>query len=310
MSCYIAIDGGTTNTRVHVVRDGEILEIVRLPYGSNPRDRDHLPAALRAAVCELKNRYKDPACVLGSGMLTSECGLAHIPHLLAPAGVRELHRGMVSLPSLTFGDMPVFLIPGVCTAGKDFLQVDMVRGEETELIGLVDTPSDDCVYILPGSHSKILRVDEEGRLLSIRSFMTGEMQAALAGHTILSGSVDIRQPADDDYLREGYEFTARQGVNEALLKVRTMDVVFHEPSAARYGFFLGAILYGEVSEIIKTPERRVVVGGQPRLKDATCRLLAMLCDKEVIEIPQERAATAVVRGMVRIYEYREEGETE
>ena len=303
--CYIAIDGGTTNTRVNFVRGGEILETVRLPYGSNPHDHAHLHGACKEAIETLRARYGEPECVLGCGMLTSEYGLAEVPHLLSPAGIREFHNGIARLRLPQVSDLPVCLIPGIRIAGDSFLEVNIMRGEETELIGLTDSLSADCVYVLPGSHSKILRVDEQGRLFSLRSFLTGEMQAALAGHTILAGSVDIHQPFDDRYLAMGYDFAAQHGINEALLKVRTMDVVFHETPAARYSFFLGAILEGEILEIIRTPEQKVVIGGQPQLKDATCRLLARLCKKEVLPLSDDRSGSASVRGMIKIYEYKD-----
>lgn len=303
-ACYIAIDGGTTNTRVNYVRDGMILETVRLSYGSNPRDCKDLHGAIRDAILELRGKYGDPLCVLGCGMLTSEFGLSEVRHLTAPAGIADLHGGIrrVCVPDVT--DLPVCLVPGIKKSDGTFVGTDMMRGEETELLGLVEKPESDCVYILPGSHSKIIHVDERGRIDSIRTFLTGEMQVALAGHTVLSGSVDIRQPILPEYLKMGYDYTSGHGLNEALLKIRIMDTQFKMPADQIYSFFLGAILEGEIGEIIKVPQNRVVVGGQKQLKEAICVLLEKLCEKEVIRLPDAASDNASVIGMIRIFEFQ------
>lgn len=128
-----------------------------------------------------------------------------------------------------------------------------MRGEETELIGLVKKPEEDCVYILPGSHSKLLHVDENGRIDTIRTFLTGEMQVALANHTVLASSVDIHQTILPEYLKMGYDYTSEHGLNEVLLKIRIMDTQFKMPADQIYSFSLGAILEGEIREIIKVP---------------------------------------------------------
>ena len=304
MSTYIAIDGGTTNTRVNYVKNGGILETVRLPYGSNPRDCKNLRGSARDAIESLCKKHGSPDCVLGCGMLTSELGLFEVKHLPAPAGIAELHNGIrcVKIPDVT--DLPVYLIPGIKKYDSSFLQTDMMRGEETELIGLVDRLERDCVYILPGSHSKILCVDEKGRIDTIRTFLTGEMQVALANHTVLASSIDIHQTPVPEFLSMGYRYALEHGLNETLLKVRVMDTQFHIPADQVYSFFLGAVLEGEVTEIIKVPQRRVVIGGQKQLKEATCILLSGLCDKEILPLPDTASGEASVIGMIRIFEYR------
>lgn len=72
-----------------------------------------------------------------------------------------------------------------------------------------------------------------------------------------------------------------------------------------YSFFLGAILEGEVTEIVKVPQHRVVIGGQKQLKEATGALLSDLCNKEIIPLPDTASGEASVIGMIRIFEYHE-----
>ena len=73
-----------------------------------------------------------------------------------------------------------------------------------------------------------------------------------------------------------------------------------------YSFFFGVILQGEVSEILKAKEPRVVIGGQNQLKYAMSILLNILCDKEIITLPDDESISASVAGMIRILEYEPE----
>ncbi len=58
---------------------------------------------------------------------------------------------------------------------------DVMRGEETEIFGIADTGA--ALVVLPGSHSKWARV-EGGRVVAFRTFVSGELFAALRDHTI------------------------------------------------------------------------------------------------------------------------------
>ncbi len=307
-ACYICVDGGTTNTRLYYVKDNKVLETVRLKYGSNPKDKGLLAHACKDAIRELLQKYETPECVIGCGMLTSEYGLYEVRHLPTPCGIAELHNGIkkVCLPEIT--SLPIYLIPGLKCSDGTYLDTDMMRGEETELLGLVDRLSGGFSYILPGSHSKIICADSGNRIYSIRTFLTGEMVAALSANTILSGLIDIKESIDAKYLFEGFRFASSFSLNEALLKVRIMSTQFRLSASACYSFFLGACLEGEVSEIIKIKEETVVIGGQAKLKEATALLLNRFSNKKVIECSDEASQYASVKGMIKIFTYNKEKE--
>jgi len=310
MKHYLAIDGGTTNTRVTLTRGEEPLDTVRVPMGARASIDGIAPlqAAIKEAIDALLSHHSVKECdvhrILAGGMITSEFGLCTLPHLPAPAGIAELHRAMqeTSLPEIS--PIPFVFLRGVKCDGDDPLDADMMRGEETELMGILEKDAPASLYVLPGSHSKLIEVDAEGRILSFSTMLTGEMIAAIAGNTILCDAVDLRVGAcDTQSLCDGYRYARDAGLNQALFKVRILKNRFGYSPEKTYSFFLGAILASEIDAIVASPLRRVVVGGKAQIKHATAKLLEVFCDKEILTVSDACADNAATRGMVRIYEY-------
>ena len=93
MATYITVDGGTTNTRLYLVREGRVLAEKKIPMGAR-NGADALKAAIKGGLCELladSGTAEDEVCaIIASGMITSEYGLCNLPHITLPAGRREL----------------------------------------------------------------------------------------------------------------------------------------------------------------------------------------------------------------------------
>ena len=295
MSQYITIDGGTTNTRLSFVENGTILQTVKLPCGArSSMNGEDLSAQIRKAIADLTALHGTPRCILAAGMITSEYGLCTVPHIPAPAGIEELHQNMHRTTLAEITPVPFCFIPGVKT------ETDMMRGEETELMGLA--PQGECTYVLPGSHSKIVQTDARGRIAEFCTCLTGEMAAALSAHTILKDAVNLSGGFCEKALLEGYETAKTLGINRALFQTRIRKTRLQQDEKSVTGFFLGCILQAEADAIVQAASGSIVIAGQKDLKHALCSLLPRLTDKKIIKIPDEAAETAAVRGMLRIYE--------
>ncbi len=61
---------------------------------------------------------------------------------------------------------------------------DVMRGEETQIVGAVDEREERVLAALPGTHSKWACV-ESGRIVDFMTFMTGEIWSVLLKHSIL-----------------------------------------------------------------------------------------------------------------------------
>lgn len=311
MRYYLAIDGGTTNTRVTLTRGDEPLDTVRVPIGARASIDDTAPlkTAIREAIDTLLCRHALSVCdvhrILASGMITSEFGLCTLPHLPAPAGMAELHGAMHETAIPEISPIPFVFLRGVKYDGDTPLDADMMRGEETELMGILEKDAPAALYVLPGSHSKLIEVDGDGRIRAFRTMMTGEMIAALAQNTILRDAVDLRVgECERESLCEGYRCAREAGINQALFRVRILKKRFSYSPEKTYSFFLGAILQAEIDAIIASPCHRVTVGGKAQIKRATVMLLETFSDKELVTVSDACADNAAARGMVRIYEYQ------
>lgn len=307
MASYICIDGGTTNTRLSLVRDGKVLDIVKYSVGAGAsiEDKDILKNTVKSGILELLNRnsleVKDIKRILASGMITSEFGLLELPHTTTPAGLEELNALKCETVLSDISEIPFVFMRGVKTACESLENADIMRGEETEIFGILNG---DGVYVLPGSHSKVITV-KNGKITDFCTLFTGEMVAALSGHTILKSSVELKDnELDKEYLLTGYNYCVEHGINEALFKTRVLKNTFKRNKSEVYSFFLGVVLCGEIGYILKENPKRVTVAGNKALKEPTVLLLKELCSAEIIAVPEEEVAVSTALGMVKIFEYK------
>ncbi len=118
--------------------------------------------------------------ILLSGMIGSRQGWQEAPYLPCPASAADL-AGAVE--RVRFDGAEVRLVPGV--SARDEAGVpEVMRGEETQIVGALGDLRGNAIACLPGTHSKWVTV-EDGRITGFTTHMTGESFAALRGHTIL-----------------------------------------------------------------------------------------------------------------------------
>lgn len=311
MKRYVTIDGGTTNTRVNLVEDGRIVAAKKLSRGAKAGidDRDGLKKELKTAISQLLSENalceEDVIRILASGMITSEFGLYELPHLNAPVGICELSESMAEVSFPEISKIPFVFIRGIKIDSEELGLFDMMRGEETEMMGLISLyGGEDCVYVLPGSHSKIIRTDNIGRITSFSTMLTGEMLMAISQNTILKDAVDLTmEDFDACYLEKGYRFANAEGLNKALFKVRILKNAFKKSASEVYGFFLGAILADEIDSILSLDAKTVVIGGNRKIKTATAALLRSVSDKEILTVSDEDVEKSTAIGAIAIFEH-------
>lgn len=309
VSIYITIDGGTTNTRVTLVKNEKITDTIKLNIGARAGidDKTLLKTELKKAICTILKEHelceKDIVCIIASGMITSEFGLCNLEHIKAPAGINELHDSMEKMQISEIAEIPFVFIRGVKMQADDFEKTDMMRGEETELMGMINPAYGNCVYILPGSHSKIIKVDETGRICDFSTMLTGEMIAALSGNTILKDAVDLSvSDINSEYLLKGYDFCKQEGINKALFKVRILKNIFKCNKTETYSFFIGIILCGEIEKITECNAETVVIGGKSQIKKAITEILKNRDNKKIISLDENAAEVSTTLGAVKIFE--------
>ncbi len=241
----IIIDGGTTNTRVFLVKDGIIAGKAARPVGvrntaidgNNTRLKEAVVSAIGEVISLAEKKFDDRLngelhidMIVALGMITSPLGLYNLPHISAPAGRSELAKASVSIGlDEIFGiqnKMEIIFIPGIRS------EFDFMRGEETQTMGLIEEERIDskALVVFLGSHTKFIKVDEQGRITGSLTTMAGEIVNALKSSTILSSSLPVNLPSNAekiemDMVHQGCNDAMRQGFTRTAFRVRLLDQI-------------------------------------------------------------------------------------
>ena len=178
----ITCDWGTSSLRAYLMAaDGQVIASRASGQGIMALGGLSFPEVL-AAIAGDWAQEQGPLPVLLSGMVGSRQGWVEAPYAPCPAGLDDLAAALAEVPAQP-GFGRIAIVPGVLK--DDEKAPDVIRGEEVEVLGaLARLGLADGLFVLPGTHSKWVRV-EAGRITSFATYMTGEVFAALRGHTIL-----------------------------------------------------------------------------------------------------------------------------
>ncbi len=198
----IAVDWGSTNFRASLLIGGRLADRVESADGIRNRDGRDYDDLLTSLVGHWR-----PARVVMSGMIGSREGWREIPYVTAPAGITELRRGIQAVESRHFPE--IALVPGLRWDDPVSGATDVMRGEETQIAGLLptlpaDTPTTLC---LPGTHSKWV-VCHEGKIARFRTFLTGEAYERLTRDSLIAGTRDTAADPDSPAFARGVALSA------------------------------------------------------------------------------------------------------
>jgi len=264
-AAWIAIDGGSTNTRVWLVQNGEVVAKASSMIGVRDSARDGSPVKLRTTVRDLVAQVRSaepqilPAFVAAAGMITSPLGLAEVPYVAAPAEAEDLARGARSAEFPDISNLPFWLFPGVrCgeLVSDEVLQTDVMRGEETLCVGLlVDQRFRPPFTLLNlGSHWKLIRVDETGRIVQSRTSLTGELIHVTQTTTILASGLPAGklEQLDHSWCARGTTEVRRSGLTRCLFGVRLLEMQGRTSPDQRMSFLLGAYVTAELEALFQS----------------------------------------------------------
>lgn len=289
MLYVITLDAGTTNTRATLWKNQEVIDKVSREVGVRNTAIDGNNSKLKNAVKEaifeiLDNNHltlNEVNKILASGMITSNVGLVEVPHLWAPVGIEDLANGMVChyIPDVV--DKEIWFVPGVKNnIRKVTLQnceaMDIMRGEEVETIGLIErlNVKGPVLVILPGSHSKFVSVDNEGKITGCLTSLSGELISVITNNTIIASSLEHSFASDFSrkMVIEGYRNGKKVGLSRTIFSVRILDQFTNLSINDKANFLLGAVLSTDLKAIKNSralevsPESNVIVAGKDILK--------------------------------------------
>lgn len=188
---WVAVDWGTSNVRAWGIDSaGDIVFSQTSDQGMGRLASTDYPGVLEGMLKDQPRPPDGPLGVLICGMAGARQGWREAPYIETPATLSQLAAGAVR-PSTGRADLLARILPGVCqkTPGRE----DVIRGEETQLLGLLSLrPDFEGTVLMPGTHSKWVRI-AGGRITEFVTAMTGELYDVLGTHSVLRHSV---QPGD------------------------------------------------------------------------------------------------------------------
>jgi 2-dehydro-3-deoxygalactonokinase len=244
-AALIGVDWGTTSFRAYRIdAEGSVIETREAPAGIlSVRDGDFAGVLEREVGAWLAAEPDLP--VIASGMITSRQGWLEVPYCPCPAGSAQIAGALMRHP-----DRPgLHFVPGLSLIGDDGVP-DVIRGEETQILGAVGDRPGRHLLVLPGTHSKwALALD--GVITWFATFMTGELFGVLRQHSILGRL--MQGEADDHAAFErglGYARTGRGGLLKRLFSARTLGLFDLLPESSIASYLSGLLIGSEIEEAL------------------------------------------------------------
>lgn len=299
-TALIGIDWGTSRRRAYRIgHQGNLLESRSDELGLSAVREREFDAALQPLISDWREGEARKPPVLMCGMIGSRNGWAEAAYCECPFGTEELAGTIMPVPSL--GGTVHIVGGGAMTDARH--RHDVMRGEETQFLGLDDAIGD-RLAVAPGTHSKWASLSG-GHIGNFRTYMTGELFALLKEHSILGWLMPKNESlaGDEGAFLEGVGDAIADGdLLHGLFNVRTSGL-FHPERAAGLASYLSGLLIGtEISGALKQhPEKSITIIAAPHLARLYRLAFASLGVLDV-RIADVDAVTA--RGLWRIWQAR------
>jgi 2-dehydro-3-deoxygalactonokinase len=291
----VGVDWGSTNLRAfRFDADGAVADVRRAESGAKTLRGVAFEGVLEGIIGDWIN---GETRIVTCGMAGGREGWVEAPYAPCPVDMHALADAVIRAPA-TFAD--VWIAPGARSVREDG-RVEVMRGEETQILGGLEAERQAALVIAPGTHSKWAWV-ENGKLMSFRTYMTGELFALLKAHSILGRTMDVAAPHDAQAFDLGvHRALEDKGLLNLIFSTRTEVLFEHLSQTAAPSYLSGVLLGAEVAEAMdRTPfalDSPIFLVGDPNLASRYAQALAIAGCPQAQTLDGERAAA---RGLWRI----------
>ena len=253
-AAVVGIDWGTTHRRASALDECGVLLREFADDDGMLRAAGRFPQSLEAALAAVAPLADKPRVLL-SGMVGSAQGWHQVPYVDIGLPLDALASRLFEVPDAPPG-LRVQIVPGYRLRGRDG-RVDVMRGEETQLLGARALGLSDAVVVLPGTHSKWVRL-RGGCIEGFATYMSGELFALLTQHGTLAPL--LREAVDDDAAFERGLAAGRRGaLSNVLFECRARVVAGEMPAAQAREHLSGVLIGAEWHDALQ----RFGAGGLP-----------------------------------------------
>lgn len=318
----ITIDAGTTNSRIRLIDNTQkkIIAIRKSKVGvsntavdgNNQALKNTITDAINAIIDEKNIECSEIKYIVASGMITSNLGLYEVPHIQAPANIQDIADAVQVVQITGFPDIPCYFITGIRNKMSDdehIYSADVMRGEETETIGLINNLNleGNGMLVLPGSHNKFIFMENKKIMHSVTT-MSGELLSAVSGNTILTSSLDqsLISEVESDFISRGYADSLKYGLTRTLFQIRLLDILKKSTRNNRANYMTGSVIAADLQavneETLKKLDWILLAGSEPLKEAFTVIFKQENYGPEIIVATEKDVEYSTVLGAITIVE--------
>jgi 2-dehydro-3-deoxygalactonokinase len=290
----IGVDWGSSSFRAYLMaRDGAVVDAIATADGVASVAPGGFPATFQRLLGDWLDAH--PAVpVLASGMVGSRNGWREAPYVPCPADLSAIAENLIAVEA---NGRRVPIAPGLSSTDENG-EPDVLRGEEVEILGIAEAGA--RLVVLPGSHSK-WAVVEAGRVLRFKTFVTGELFAAIRDHTLIGAFARAAPPQS---LGAAFARGARRGAGAArgegggllgaLFGARSLPLMRAVAEADAGDYLSGLLIGAEIAEARRLfPDEVAHVAGAKALVERYRAAFAAL-GEEASVAPAQAAARGLL----------------
>lgn len=292
----VGINWGSSNFRAHLIApDGAVVDTLEAPAGVATVQRD----GMVDIAGRVRARWPDPTRFYAAGMIGSNVGWTDAGYVDCPAGFDRLSKRLVPT---RIGELDLHIVPGLACVRERDGAPDIMRGEETELLGLQASGrlGDAPLVALPGTHTKWVRI-VDGRVQEFMTAMSGEIYDRLTAAGLLASIIE-GSGSDGAEFRDGVRTSASRtlGLGALLFGARARVIRGMLPKADASAYLRGLLIGSEIVDALELFPRRENVAIPLVGSPAVCALYAAALDELGIASHAVASADAIARGFVEI----------
>ncbi|MCY6382236.1 2-dehydro-3-deoxygalactonokinase [Hoeflea prorocentri] len=239
-----AADWGTSSFRIWLIsEDGRAVAERRSDEGMTHAAKAGFAHVLEAHLGALDAPKNLPVVICG--MAGSRQGWQEARYLTVPAALSEIVERAVAVEGL---DRDVRILPGF--AQRDPSHPDVMRGEETQLLGSFTGRRLSGLACMPGTHSKWVSV-EDRCVTGFSTFMTGELFSLITRHSILRhavGQAENCRADSKDFLSGVAEAHADPAtISQLLFTIRAGQLLYGREATSSFERLSGLLIGSEIA---------------------------------------------------------------
>jgi 2-dehydro-3-deoxygalactonokinase len=255
MNKFLSCDWGTSSFRLRLVDagtkeiSGEVLSDEGMAEthqqwlaSAKPASErmDFYKAKLNAAIHKMPVTIYEHLPVILSGMASSSIGMAELAYQKFPFTWDLSQWAVKKMERDKKFSHPLYLVSGFKT------EDDVMRGEETLLLGC-DVPDDgEKVFVFPGTHSKHVFVKNKTGV-DFKTYMTGELFSLMAEKSILRTAV--QKGMDEKAFAEGVQAVMDGNILHKFFGVRTRQLLQGTTPVSNYQWLSGLLIGTELKDL-------------------------------------------------------------